>query len=265
MTSLLPTISIVTLSYNQGRFLDDCIESVLMQKSAGVDYIVVDPGSSDNSREILERHAPRIDRIILDPDEGPADGLNKGFACAAGEIYGYINADDRLAPGAIEFVRAFFARRPEVDVLCGAIRIIDEHGQASLRGRTSDNFDVRRYAARLCNIAQQATFFRRSAFAKVGGFNFANRVAWDGELLADMALVNARFVRIRKVLGDFRVYRGTISNSDGYLPKLEHYYDGIERKLVEHGLRPYSPSARKLGRMLKKMNILRYAEQVILR
>jgi glycosyltransferase involved in cell wall biosynthesis len=265
MSDGLPTISIVTLSYNQGRFLADCVDSVLSQRTDGVEYIVVDPGSKDESRQILQDNAARIDRLILEPDQGPADGLNKGFARASGEIYGYINADDRLAPGALQYVREYFARRPEIEVLCGAISIINENGKASMRGRTSDTFNVRRYAARLCNIAQQATFFRRSAFERVGGFNIANRVAWDGELLADMALANARFVRVRKVLGDFRVYRGTISNSDGYLAKLEHYYDGIERKLLEHGVRPYSRSARALGRVLKKVNVFRYAEQVIVR
>lgn len=265
MQNALPTISIVTLSYNQHRFLQACLDSVLAQKTDGVQYIVVDPGSTDGSRDILRAHHAVIDRLLFEPDAGPADGLNKGFAVARGDIFGYINSDDRMAPGAIEFVRRFFALRPDVDVLCGSIRIIDEDGRASLRSRLSDPFDVRRYAARLCNIVQQGTFFRRSIFQKVVGFNVANRVAWDGEILADMALANARFHRVRKVLGEFRVYRGTVSNTDGYLQKLERHYDGIELKLLDHGVRPYSLRARALGRVLKKINVLRYAEQMIVR
>jgi glycosyltransferase involved in cell wall biosynthesis len=265
MQNVLPTISIVTLSYNQHRFLRDCLDSVLAEKADGVQYIVVDPGSTDGSRDLLRAREAEIDRLLFEPDAGPADGLNNGFAVARGEIFGYINSDDCLAPGAIEFVRRFFASRPNVDVLCGSIRIIDENGRASLRGRLSDPFNVRRYAARLCNIVQQGTFFRRSIFERVGGFNVANRVAWDGELLADMALANARFHRVRKVLGEFRVYRGTVSNSDGYRRKLERYYDGIERKLIDQGVRPYSRSARTVGRVLKKINVLRYAEQMIVR
>jgi glycosyltransferase involved in cell wall biosynthesis len=265
MSDMLPKISIVTLSYNQGRFLDDCVKSVLSQKDAGVEYIVVDPGSTDESRQILHDHAKKIDLLILDPDKGPADGLNKGFACATGEIFGYINADDRLAPGSLQFVREYFKAHPEIEVICGAIRIIDEDGKASLRSRNSDLFDVRRYAARLCNIAQQATFFRRSAFDAVGGFNVTNRVAWDGELMADMALANIKFARVRKALGDFRVYQGTISNSNGYLEKLDRYYVGIEGKLINHGIRPYSASARRLGRLLYKANLVRYAECLIVR
>lgn len=265
-TDKLPSISIVTISYNQARHLGECLDSVLSQKTRGIEYIVVDPGSSDGSRDILRDRVMRIDDLVLDPDKGPADGLNKGFARATGEIFGFINADDRLAPGAIDYVRRYFACHPEVDVLCGAIRIIDENGRASPRGRVADPFDVRRYAARLCIVAQQATFFRRSAFEAAGGFNVANRVAWDGELLADMALRNARFSRVRKILGDFRVYRGTISGSGGdYHDKLDRYYDGIERKLLDHGIRPYSRPARKLGQFIKKANIFRYAEQLIVR
>jgi glycosyltransferase involved in cell wall biosynthesis len=266
MTNGLPSISIVTISFNQARYLGECVESVLSQKSPGVEYIVVDPGSSDGSRDLLQARLAEIDHLVLEPDNGPADGLNNGFSCAIGDVLGYINADDRLAPGAIEYVRNYFATHPEIDVLCGAIRIIDDNGRPSLRSRIADHFDVRRYAARLCLVAQQGTFFRRSVFEAVGGFNVANRVAWDGELLADMALVDARFARVRKVLGDFRVYRGTISGSGStYLEKLERYYDGIERKIVDHGLTPYPQSVRTIGRFINKANLFRYAEQLIVR
>lgn len=266
MNSGLPSISLVTISFNQARYLGECIDSVVSQKRPGIEYIVVDPGSNDGSRELLQARKAEIDNLLLDPDNGPADGLNKGFAQASGDILGFINADDRLAAGSIDFVRRYFAGHPEVDVLCGAIRIIDQSGRASLRGRLADPFDVRRYAARLCTVAQQATFFRRTLFELVGGFNETNRVAWDGELLADMALADARFARVRKVLGDFRVYRGTISGSgSSYRERLERYYDGIEGKLIEHGIQPYSVAARKLGHIAKKANLFRYAEQLILR
>jgi glycosyltransferase involved in cell wall biosynthesis len=215
---------------------------------------------------MLQARAGDIDHLVLEPDSGPADGLNNGFSRATGDILGYINADDRLAPGALDYVRRYFASHPEIDVLCGAIRIVDETGRASLRSRIADRFDVRRYAARLCVIAQQATFFRRSVFDLVGGFNAANRVAWDGELLADMALIDARFARVRKILGDFRVYRGTISGSgSSYMEKLDRYYQGIEQRLIEHGIRPYSQSRRTFGRLIYKANLLRYAEGMLVR
>jgi glycosyltransferase involved in cell wall biosynthesis len=261
--NMLPRLSIVTISYNQARFLGDCLRSVIAQKTDGVEYIVVDPGSNDGSRELLEQSRCGIDHLILEPDTGPADGLKKGFAAAIGDIFGYINADDRFAPGAFDFVRRYFAAHADIDVLCGSIRIFDQNNRISLRARTSDRFDTRRYAAGVCVIAQQATFFRRSAYERVGGFNVANRVAWDGELLFDLHLHGARFATVRRILGDFRVYRGTISNSGGYLEKLEAYFERIERKLRNHGVAPISPFLRRVARLAYKMNLLRHVNYLL--
>ncbi len=265
MTTPLPRLSIVTISFNQARFLGDCLQSVMSQKADGVEYIVVDPGSADNSRDILEHSRDGIDRLILEPDSGPADGLNNGFAAATGDVFGYINADDRFLPGTFDFVRRYFASHPNIDVLCGAIRIIDQNDKVSLRARTADQFDIRRYAAGTCTIGQQATFFRRSAYQRVGGFNVANRVAWDGELLADFALAGLRFGTVRKLLGDFRVYRGTISNSDSYAAKINHYHEELDRKLRANGITPYSNAATRLGRLLYKANPLRHLGYLVVR
>ena len=85
----------------------------------------MDPGSTDNSREIIEHYGDRIGHIVFEKDQGPADGLNKGFAKATGEIFGYLNADDLLEPGALEKAGAFFERHPNVDVICGHCWITD--------------------------------------------------------------------------------------------------------------------------------------------
>src|SRR4051794_19097336 len=72
-------ISIVTISFNQAAFLERALESVLRQTHPDVEYIVVDPGSTDGSREIIERYRPRLAAVALEPDSGPADGMNRGF------------------------------------------------------------------------------------------------------------------------------------------------------------------------------------------
>ena len=144
---MLPKISIVTISFNQAEFLERAIVSVTGQAYPDIEYIVVDPGSTDGSREIIERHRHRITACSLDPDKGPADGLNKGFALSTGSILGYINADDALRPGSLAFVGEYFERHPEVDVLAGGIRITDANDRPSPRGRSADRFDLRAYAA----------------------------------------------------------------------------------------------------------------------
>ena len=124
-------VSIVTISFNQGRFLEACMESVLSQDCPLMEYIVVDPDSTDGSRAIIEKLSNRINKVILEPDNGPADGLNKGFKLANGDIFGYINADDVLVPGAIKKVLNIFSCRPNIDVLYGNGYQIDEKRRSS--------------------------------------------------------------------------------------------------------------------------------------
>jgi glycosyltransferase involved in cell wall biosynthesis len=254
----VPSLSIVTISFNQEDFLEECLLSVLSQRVPDCEYIVVDPGSTDGSCDVLARYADRIDVQILEPDRGPADGLNKGFAAATGEIFGYINADDRLLPGSLEHVQQVFVSRPDVDVICGTIRIIDRQGRASRRTRTADRFDLARYAAGICTVGQQATFFRRSAFERAGGFNPENRITWDGELLVDMALTGARFMTTTKILGDFRIYAESITGSNKHRERARMEHERVGEKIRAHGIPLYSPLKRKLKRLLYKANIARH-------
>jgi len=262
---MLPGLSIVTISFNQAPFLEECIDSVARERGDGIEYIVVDAGSTDGSRDILARRARDIDRLILEPDRGPSDGLNKGFAAARGELYGYVNADDRLIRGAAPFVRNFFARHADVDVLCGAIRLIDREGRPSPRARVSDKFDVARYAAGVCTIGQQATFFRREIFTRAGGFNTENRIAWDGELLVDMALAGARFATTSKLLGDWRIYGGSITGSKSHRSRLDEYYRVLRARLRSRQVSLYTPAQVALLRIAYKLNPLRHLRYYLAR
>jgi len=256
-------ISIVTISYNQAEYLQQCIDSVVSQDIDGLQYIVVDPGSTDNSDEIIKSNKNFISVYLDEPDDGPADGLNNGFAMAEGEIYGYINADDAFAPGALKFVVDFFEARPNVDVLCGAIRIIDSRGRPSLRKRTSDKFNIADYMAGICTIGQQATFFRRKAFEAAGGFNENNKITWDGELLVDLALSGNVFETVFKVLGDFRVYPESITGSNKFINKQREEFNRIKMELLENKVELYSDSTLPLHRLLYKLNLLRHIKYLM--
>ena len=251
-------ISVVTISYNQAPYLDECIRSVLDQGYPNIEYIVVDPGSKDSSRDIICKYSDRIKKIILEPDRGPADGLNKGFAHATGDIFCYLNSDDCLAPGSFAFVNDFFRNHPSIDILCGAIRIIDENGKPSLRKRTSDLFRIADYAQGISTVCQQATFFRRTAFHKTSGFNVENRISWDGELLIDFALAGCQYETVRKVLGDFRIYSSSISGSKQYLEKMLREHRRLNNKMASANVKLYSPVEGKLRRLLYKLNIRRH-------
>lgn len=204
-------VSVVTISYNQGRFLEEAICSVLNQDHDDVEYIVVDPGSTDGSRAIIDKYRPQIDTVILEPDKGPADGLNKGFSRASGDIFVLINADDWLYPRCLSRLAQAFEEHPQWDVVCGHADVVDENGRFRRR-LYSDKFSPRRFVYRACTVVGQAAFFRASMFRRVGGYNVDNRVAWDGELWIAMAECGATFGVIDEVLGAFRVYPGTITS-----------------------------------------------------
>ena len=251
-------LGIVTISYNQAKYLAEAIESVQVDDPESLDYVIVDPGSADGSREIIARYRRRFSRILFEPDKGPPDGLNKGFAGTSAGILGYLNSDDRFAPGALDYVLRYFERRPEVDVLCGAIRIIDETGRASIRRRTPDRIDLRRYAYETCFFWQQATFFRREAFLKTGGFNLASQTAWDGELVVDMALAGCRFAYTNKILGDFRIYGDSITGSGRLSTALRLDRVHMREKILNAGVPPASTLEVRVMKALYKLDLRRH-------
>ena len=205
-------ISIVTLSYNQGAFLGHAIGSVLQQDHPDLEYIVVDPGSTDGSRELLRSYGEQISRVIFEPDRGAADGLNRGFGGATGEIFGFLNADDFLLPGALHRVSEFFKSHPQCDIVMGNGNVVDAHGQ-TLRHVRARDFTVRRYLYGGTRWLQQSTFFRREAFLRSPGFNAENRTSWDGELFVLMANMGATVGYIDADLAAFRIHDASISGT----------------------------------------------------
>jgi glycosyltransferase involved in cell wall biosynthesis len=256
--SSTPPITVVTLSFNQGAFLRECVESVLAQDYPALEYVVVDPGSTDGSRALLEGYRARIDRLVLEPDDGPADGLNKGFARARGTILGFLNADDRFLPGALATVGGYFARHPEVDVLSGTVRQIDARGRPLLRAIPADRFDLARYAAGVCLIGQAATFFRRPAYERAGGFNRANRINWDSELWVDLALAGARFGTIGAALADFRLHPGGITGSRQHRARIRAEDRRIRAKLLARGVSLHGPWRERAMRLAYRFDPLRH-------
>jgi glycosyltransferase involved in cell wall biosynthesis len=206
------TISIVTISFNQARFLERTIRSVLDQDYPDVEYIVVDPGSTDGSLDIIESHRAHFAKVLLEPDRGAADGLNKGFALASGEYLGFLNSDDVLLPGALSQAVRYLQDHPRVDVVSGDCRVIDADDRL-LRYSYSDRFSLTRYAYGTGILIQPSTFFRASAYRRTRGFNIENRSSWDGELFVDMAVAGCRFARSGRVWSGYRIHGQSITGS----------------------------------------------------
>lgn len=224
-------ISIVTISYNQAGFLEKAIRSVVEQDYEDIEYIVVDPGSTDGSREIIERYRNQISKVIFDPDRGPADGLNKGFSYATGDIFGFLNSDDILLPKSVLQVVNYFKNNSHIDIVSGDALILDEQNRV-IRKSYSDHFSLLRYAYDACVLLQPSTFFRRSAFEKVGGFNIKNERAWDGELWVDMALKGMKFVTVHRFWSGFRLHDSSITASASADDPIGQYYEYIFLKIM---------------------------------
>ena len=126
--STLPTISIVTPSYNQAQYLEQTLDSVLSQNYSNLEYIVVDGGSTDGSADILRRYDKHLKFWVCEPDRGQTHAINKGMAHATGAIRAYLNSDDYYLPGTFEAVVAAWAERPDTDLLHGRCRYVDETG-----------------------------------------------------------------------------------------------------------------------------------------
>ncbi len=205
-------VSIVTISYNQVEFLERTIGSVLGQNYPNLEYILVDPGSTDGSRELIKRYREKLAHVVFEADAGPSDGLNKGFSLATGDILGFLNSDDILYPGSISSAARFFQEHPGVDVVSGHAKIIGPDDRV-LRNAYSDPMSIKRSLYSAAFLIQPSTFFRRSAFVQVGGFNVNNRVTWDGELFFDMARAGCRFARSKKIWSGYRLHSASITTS----------------------------------------------------
>ena len=239
-------VSIVTLSFNQAGYLQHAMRSVLDQQGVDLEYIVVDPGSTDGSRAIIDCHADRVIRVY-EPDNGPGDGLNKGFARASGDVLGYLNADDAYLPGALAEAAAAFARRGRPDVVCGHGLVVDGDGRVLRRFRSAP-FGLERFAFGASVQMQQSTFFRADAYARTPGFNAANRTCWDAELLMELGLAGARFRIVDRYWSLFRLHAQSITGS-GRLN--ERYRDDLARMFRRVMGRPPRPSDAWVGRGLR--------------
>lgn len=209
MTARLPAISIVTPSFNQREFIEQTIDSVLGQDYPGLEYVVVDGGSTDGTVELLESRAGRL-RFVSEPDRGQSHALNKGMAMTSGEVLAFINSDDYYEPEALRFVGEFFHRNPDAAWVTGRCRIVDLTGAEIRRPITAYKnawLRVGGYRALqvLNYVSQPATFWRRAVLETIGEFDESLSYAMDYDYWL-RAGRRFRLHRIHRYLAAFRVH-----------------------------------------------------------
>jgi GT2 family glycosyltransferase len=241
-----PTFSIVTPSFNQGRFLEATIRSVLDQNYPALEYVVQDGGSTDDTLQILERYRDRLHHVESRRDNGQAHAINLGFQKAVrGDIMAWLNSDDLLLPGTLHYVAAYFARHPEVDVVYGHRIIIDTQGQEVGRWVLPPHCDTMLQWADY--VPQETLFWRRRLWERVGGLDESFQFALDWDLLLRFRQAGARFVRLPRFLGAFRVHaeqKTTAELLDKGAPEMDRIRQRLHGRPVDledirRHMRPY--------------------------
>lgn len=240
MTDPLPKISIVTPSFNQARFLDETILSVLDQAYPNLEYAVVDGGSSDGGTEIIGRYRDRLTWSCSEADGGQYDALNKGFEKTSGEIMGWLNSDDKYLPWTLSVVADIFRQFPEIEWLTTLYPMVWNEAGLAVRCTKRGPFSSRAFfegdnlpgPGRFTTgwIQQESTFWRRSLWERAGsGLDASLKYAGDYDLWT-------RFFKCAELyaadvpLGGFRRHgdQKTAREPDAYR-------DEAERVLRSHG------------------------------
>ncbi len=240
-------VSIVTVCLNQALTLERAMRSVLDQAGPEVDYIIIDGGSTDGTRDILESYTDRSVQWVSEPDRGQSHALNKGFAHATGDILGWLNADDELAPGALQTVRRRFAKTG-YDVLCGACRYTYADGRSEVRD--VEPMELRRLSV-WDPIHQPSCFWRRELHERVGGLDETLHYGMDWDLWLRMQEAGARMLPIEDVLSTYHV-SGENKTSTGGATRNREMYE-ILRRHNRGRLRWLTEFGYRLGWPLKRL------------
>lgn len=237
-----PKISVVTVTLNQGNYLEETIRSLLLQRYPNLEYIVIDGGSTDNTSEILARYGEQLSYCVSEPDNGQSNAINKGFHQATGSILAWLNSDDQYLPTTLFRVAMAFDTYT-TDIVAGGCQLIKGDNRQPLKTHHNAmpvgkvvNLPLHRLL-RIDECWQQGEFFyqpevfwTREIWQKAGGYVDENLFySLDYELWVRMAHQGATIVHIPESLTIFRLHEQQKTHGDEipFLPELRAVRDSF--------------------------------------
>ncbi len=213
---MLPRITLITPSFQQAPFLEECLTSVHSQGYPNLEHFVVDGGSTDGSKAIIERHAASLAWWCSEPDRGQSHAINKGLERATGEVFGWLNSDDVLLPGALQRIGETFAADPNLLVLSGARVFRSGTGDRVLPLDDPSDPEQLFVSPR---INQQSTFYRMGAVREVGSLEERLHYVMDYELWQQV-LFRRGTSGVRIVPWELAVFRSHAESKTTLVPHL---------------------------------------------
>ncbi len=211
--SEMPLVTIVTPSLNQGAFIRGAIESVLQQTYPNIEYIIMDAGSTDETKAVATQYADRL-VFISEPDRGQSHAINKGWRMGKGEILAWLCADDLLLPGTVQTIVDTFSSHPDASFVFGGCEMLDRHGR-STNTMLACEPDTWKLIHGYDYVAQPAAFVARRAVESVGFVDETLHFGMDWDLFMRLSLFGPA-VPISGVLAKAHIYPETKSMSGGY-------------------------------------------------
>lgn len=212
-----PKISIITITYNSEKTLEETIQSVISQDYDNLEYLIIDGGSKDHTLDIVNKYRDKISYFVSEPDKGISDAFNKGIKAATGEIIGIINSDDILLPKTLRTIVNNYT--PGIDVYSCNVVLWDDMNNKYYHDKktpTTDFHNIYQYH----NVAHPGRFISRAAYNKMGVYNIDLRYLMDHDLLVRFFKLGAVFKYINHDAALFRIGGATDQN----IHKMKHDY-----------------------------------------
>jgi hypothetical protein len=215
-----PRISVVTPSFNQGRYVGATLQSVLSQRYDDLEYVVIDGGSTDGSVDLIRAHEADLTHWVSEPDRGHANAVNKGFAHTTGEIMCWLNSSDLYYPWTFSTVAAIFSALPEVQWIQGLpTQFAESEGPCEVGSHAFNVYDI--LAGQYRWIQQESVFWRRGLWERAGGgLDESLRYAADFDLWLRF-FRHAPLYHAGTILGGFRIHGDRLGAPERYIDEAE--------------------------------------------